>query len=330
VTQPYTEQLAERMKLAPPPPPTPTVDVKEPEQDPAVVLAFKALGYEITQGVWTISPERVMSGVPSGKDPQGNSSRLVSVRRAVPPFKTLSVEVRGEGESAGFSFGKGKRWMVAPTAEWQQVVLKVDSVTGRNLLAVNGQPKVSLEALEGDAAKDLGELVYLRALGKKVEFRNLVVDDQALGGVGQGPVAKPAQDPASAQALKLLGWEIVGGVWTIEGENHFAALPDEAHQEVGVKRDLAKCRAISVELRGRGDSAGFSFGIGKRFIIKPTDEWRRLTLELNDGGKPKLILNGQPIKSMEDASKVVSADLTGAFGLRGVGSRIEFRNFRFE
>ena len=142
--------------------------------------------------------------------------------------------------------------------------------------------------------------------------------------------AKPAQDPAAAQALKLLGWEIVGGVWSIEGENHFAAIPDQAHQEVGVRREMGNVRALSVELRGKGESAGFSFGPGKRFIVKPTDEWRRIVLVLNEGGKPQLLLNGQPIKSMEDVSKVVSADLTGAFGLRGVGSRIEFRNFRFE
>jgi hypothetical protein len=229
------------------------------------------------------------------------------------------------------SFGKGKRWMMAPTAEWQQVVLKVDSASGRNLFTVNGQPKVSLDPLEGDAARDLGDTVYLRAVGKKIEFRNLVVDDQALGGASaQAPAAKPAQDPAAAQALKLLGWEIIGGVWSIEGENYFAAIPDQAHQEVGVKRDLATCRALSVELRGKGESAGFSFGAGKRFLVKPTDEWRRIVLVLNEGGKPQLSLNGQPIKSLEDASKAVSADLTGAFGLRGVGSRIEFRSFRFE
>jgi len=97
-----------------------------------------------------------------------------------------------------------------------------------------------------------------------------------------------------------------------------------------VKRDLADYSAIFVDVRGKGESAGFSFGAGKRFIVRPTDEWRRLTLKRNVNGRPKLLINGKPAVSLEDVSEVVSADLTGTFGLRGVGSKIEFRNFRLE
>ena len=70
------------------------------------------------------------------------------------------------------SFGKGKRWMVAPTAEWQQIVLKVDSVTGKSLFTVDGKPKESMEPLEDDVVKNLPDQVYLRALGKAIEFQS--------------------------------------------------------------------------------------------------------------------------------------------------------------
>jgi len=334
VVQPYRDQLAERFKVEPAAPETtqgtPSTETKDLVQDAAVVLAFKALGFEVTQGIWKMSSERVMSGAPKGLDPRGEPSRLISLRRSLPPFKTLAVEVRGEAETAGFSFGKGKRWMIAPTAQWQQIVLKVDSATGKSLFTVDGKPATSMETLDEDAVKNLPEMVYLRALGNSIEFRKLAIDDQVTGGGGGEPAIKPSQDPAAAMALKLLGWEIAGGVWTIEGENHFAAVPDDARQEVGVKRKMATCRTISVEIRGKGESAGFSFGPGSRFIVRPTDEWRRLTLEINSNGRPKLLLNGNPAVSLEDVSKVISADLTGTFGLRGVGSKVEFRNFQFE
>ena len=47
-------------------------------------------------------------------------------------------------------------------------------------------------------------------------------------------------------------------------------------------------------------------------------------------GRPQLLVDGKPAVSLEDTAAVTSAELGEMVGLRAVGTKVEFRNFRIE
>ncbi|MCZ7648531.1 MAG: protein kinase [Planctomycetota bacterium] len=333
------EKLAQRQqwlaaqkakKEAPPPEQPPEEKPPEgPVQDQVQQLALKALGWEITRGVWTITPEKsLLARAEPGKD-------LMLLRRALGGFNTLSMELRGNGDAAGYSFTRSARFLVKPTDQWQKVSVEVHGGDKLRLL-VDGEPRSSLEDVGDFTTEQMPDVVYIRAQGSHIEIRNFSVDGKHIGEPAQAPAVEappkekaPLQDPAHAQALRVLGWELVDGVWAIRDEI-VAGESTPAGPDARLKRPFKGAGQLSVEVRGTAESAGFSFGKGRRYLVKPSTTWKKLELRVKADGSPGLYVDGVLTPSLEDTSTVTGAQLGDTLYLGGSSGKVEFRNFRLE
>jgi serine/threonine protein kinase len=150
-------------------------------------------------------------------------------------------------------------------------------------------------------------------------------------------VAVPAPDDEVVKAMAAKGLEINRGQWVVSG-NIFRGTPDPGDNDTklmslktNIKKNFSK---VSVEVRGvGGEMAGFSFGKGRRYVIKPDGGWQKVTVERNNGGRPQLTIDGKPIESLDKPEAGVNPDnlvLDGVLYLRFQGPKGEFRNLTID
>ncbi|MCW8133089.1 MAG: hypothetical protein KIS92_22270, partial [Planctomycetota bacterium] len=307
-------------------------------QRPADTDRLKAWGWEVSEGIWSVPPEQSWVGVPNA------TSNMSNLKREIGKFSSMSVDVRGDAVAAGFSFGKGMRFLLKPTGKWQ--TLRVEVIVGDLLrMTVNGDSRKSLEDVGNLKTTDLPGVVYLRGDGGVVEFRNFVVDGKAVGGAEakteavktpekapepEKPAPAAAQDPKDTEALKKAGWEIGRGVWKVAADNAYVGLAADGSTQISIKTPIKRFTSMTVEMRGDADAGGFSFGAGMRFVIKPSDRWQTIKLQVIDGDHLQLVVDGEGRNSLEDTSKVTSDQFGDSMYLRADGQKIEFRNFKVE
>ena len=169
----------EKTPEKPPEPDPKTVKApeKQPPADDEVVKAMAAKGLEINRGQWVVSGN-IFRGTPDVGD---TDTKLMSLKASIKKnFTKVSVEVRGVGgEMAGFSFGKGRRYVIKPDGGWQKVTVERNN-GGRPQLTIDGKPVESLDKVEAGVNPDnlvLDGILYLRFQGPKGEFRNLTIDN---------------------------------------------------------------------------------------------------------------------------------------------------------
>src|SRR6185503_9048855 len=108
---------------------------------------------------------------------------------------------------------------------------------------------------------------------------------------------------------KRWNWAVSEGFWTIGEENSLLANPAKEGEAANLKRDLGKFQVLTVEMRGDGDAAGFSFGKGMRFLAKPTEKWQTLKLDVMMDDVLRLQVNGDTKKSLDDIGNLKTKDL---------------------
>jgi len=151
----------------------------------------------------------------------------------------------------------------------------------------------------------------LQALGqvvKKVEAN--------LEGVDQKPACK-----------SMMGWQVSRGNWSVKSEGTLVGTPNAGLTLVSLKREVGRFSRLEVEVRGKGDVVGFSFGKGQRFLARPIDSWQKLTLVVVEGQRLELRVDGDVRESLELPRNTQADQLPDVVYLRGMGTRIEFRNF---
>ena len=230
-------------------------------------------------------------------------------------------------------------------------------------LSADDLSEIARRASNPDDAQELMELGILRfQIGKYVEARQTLSAAQRLGANVskflprveaklQQAIVKPpdpatvpvkpdvpaaSSNPTDPEVVKLLsdrGLEPKLGIWKMASGNIMQALPNPAHTTpnlMSLKHMLKKSfKGVSMEVRGTGEAAGFSFGEGRRFFIKPDDTWQRVTIERKDK-EVILKVNGKVTESIEDIGKDVTADNVAAEGqvyIRFQGTKGEFRYF---
>lgn len=307
-------------------------------QRPADTDRLKAWGWEVSEGIWSVQPEQSWVGVPNA------TSSMSNLKREIAKFSSMSVDVRGDADAAGFSFGKGMRYLIKPNGKWQ--TLRLEVIVGDLLrMTVNGDSRKSIEDTSSVKTTDLPGIAYLRGQGGVVEFRNFMVDGHTVGGEAKTEAVKTekpekederktapaaAQDPKDTEALKKAGWEISKGVWKVGADNIYQGLAAEGSTLISLKGALKRFGVITVEMRGDADAAGFSFGTGMRFVLKPSDRWQTVKLLVVEGDHLQLQVDGEGRNSLEDTSKVTSDQFGDTMYLRAEGQKIEFRNFKME
>jgi serine/threonine protein kinase len=136
-----------------------------------------AMGLEVRHGIWKASNNGVLQ---VSQDPKEPKADLMSLQRKIKKtFKSITVEVRGNGDAAGFSFsGEGRRYLVKPGANWQKVTVE-RGATGV-VLKVDDEETPSIEKIAFDVtpANLVSDgIIYIRFVGVRGEFRNLVVSE---------------------------------------------------------------------------------------------------------------------------------------------------------
>jgi len=143
--------------------------------DPEVVKALAAKNLEVRHGIWKVGADGIMQANP---DPKDQTPNLMSLKRPIgKTFKTISVEVRGTGDAAGFSFGEGRRYTVTPTLDWQKLTIERGS---KVVFKVGNDARESTDTIGKDVTPEnlvTEGVLYLRFKGVKGEFRNLVVEE---------------------------------------------------------------------------------------------------------------------------------------------------------
>ena len=153
---------------------TSTVDPAEAQAE--TVKALAAAGLEIRHGIWKVSGNSFLVS----QDAHEPKPDLMSMQRKIKKtFKSISIEVRGTGDTAGFSFsGEGRRFVVKPGPNWQKVTVE-RGATGV-VMKVDDEEKPSVEKIAFDvtpATLVSDGIIYIRFIGQKGEFRNLQVDE---------------------------------------------------------------------------------------------------------------------------------------------------------
>lgn len=164
--------------------------------------------------------------------------------------------------------------------------------------------------------------------------------------VPKTPVAPPVETavklPAGMEkeaydALKAKGLDHQRGVWQIAGDGSFRCFndPDPGNKSptlMSLKRAISKTfKKISIEVRGSGDETGFSFGTGRRFVVKPSTSWQTITVERDKDITMKV--DGKAAKSLDELGADVKPDNLAADGLvyiRFVGNQGDLRNLVVE
>jgi len=152
---------------------TPKTPETAPGADPDVVKALADKGLEINRGIWKLA-NNIWQAF---GDPTDKNTTLMSLKRNIKKtFSKVSIEVRGTGDQAGFSFGNERRYVIKPDGGWQRIL--VERKDGKVTLTVDNNPRDSLEPI--GAAVNFDNLaadgvMYIRFQGTKGEFRNLTV-----------------------------------------------------------------------------------------------------------------------------------------------------------
>ncbi|HYG75510.1 MAG TPA: protein kinase [Planctomycetota bacterium] len=141
--------------------------------DPEMVKALADKGLEINRGIWKLQ-NNIWQAF---GDPTDSNTTLMSLKRSLKKtFSKVSIEVRGTGDQAGFSFGKDRRFVIKPDGGWQRVT--VERKDNRIVFTVDNAPRESVEPIgQGVNADNLVSegIMYIRFQGTKGEFRNLTV-----------------------------------------------------------------------------------------------------------------------------------------------------------
>jgi hypothetical protein len=303
--------------------PSPGAGTPVPAPDAASVL--RTAGMRITKGAWVVTSDGTFTGEPQG------DHRVCTLCMERARFKTLSVEIRGTGSGAGFSFGKGQRFLSKPGEAWQRLSIEIDA-GDRVIFKVGGRRvSASRAAVYGD---QLPDRFYLRGQEGRVSFRNLTIDGRTLplrfpkSAAAPGTSARTTpKEPGKAEAEPMTEWEVVAGAWSRSG-GVLTGRHAEGRGLISIKRTVKPFRRISVSLRGDGGAAGVSFGKGRRFLVRPTAHWQKLALEVLADGTIAMRVDGVSRHSLEE---VVGSDTRGTtLYLRAEGSRVEFRDFKME
>ena len=188
----------------------------------------------------------------------------------------------------------------------------------------------------GDLESAQGRLEQAECLGAMVDHqRDLIplVDWVARVNEAQIPVAERNRHlnelAATKSALRGMEWDISRGKWEVNPDLSFVGTPDAGMTLMSLRRNLKNFERIEVEVRGDGDAVGFSFGTGKRFLSRPIYVWQKLSLHNLPGNRLELRVDGEPRDSLE-AVKAVNLEFPTDLYLRGLGQRIEFRNFAID
>ena len=149
------------------------------EQQAQTVKVLADAKLEIRKGIWRATPN---SNVYScSQDPNEQEKDLMSLQRKISrSFKSISIEVRGNGDAGGLSFsGKGRRFLVKPNPNWQKIT--VERGKDEIVLRVNDDIQQSIEKIGSDVTPSnlvaADGMLYIRFVGIKGEFRNLQVDE---------------------------------------------------------------------------------------------------------------------------------------------------------
>ena len=281
-------------------------------------------GWKIVEGRWSVSPNRGYLAVPL--------SGIAALQRNTPrTFRRMSVEFRGAGDVAGFDFGTNNRYLAKPTEKWQTLTLDVGQAD-RLQMTVDTENRKSLHAVQDIPIGALPPRMNLMAHGGAVEFRNFSLNGVALDmppKVDEEDAMLPAQQsPEEAKQIQALGLELSSGVWKLENDGTLTGARAEGNDLVALKYRLSGFREISVELRGEGDLAGFSFGQGKRWSVRALDTWQKLQLRILDDGKMQFLVNGETRGSIEDTRGIEINQLGNALYLRGLCVNVQFRHFK--
>jgi hypothetical protein len=163
-------------KAEPPsPPPVATVGGTDLE----TTKALKAMGLEVQRGKWSIASGDVLK-CENDPDPANTSPTLMSLRRAISKnFKKITLEIRGGGDSAGFSFkGEGRRFVVKPSTAWQTISLTREGA--KVVFKLENKVVESLEKIAADVTAEniaADGTVFFRFVGPQGELRNIKVED---------------------------------------------------------------------------------------------------------------------------------------------------------
>ncbi len=298
--------------------------------------ALRSMNMEAVKGRWTVTPAGDLLGEST------ETSKIYTLKHHLPLFKWVSVELRGAALGAGLSFGKGSRCLIKPTETWQVLKVEFDK-HGLPVMTVDGLPRSSLVPFSNSNKGRLPKAVYLRGQRGKVAFRNVTVDGKRLFPVGLGvpPASLPQTDPVTSRPVSQnleaearileMGWRVRRGFW--EEKNRLLTAEKAGPDEILLLSRPLNGKAfqkLTVEIRGEGDAAGFSFGKGRHWLIRPIPEWQRLTLTALSGGALQLDVDGDGRESLEATSVRKRSELGATLFLRGQGERVEFRNFQAE
>lgn len=146
---------------------------RELEGEAITRASLKGMEWEVSQGRWVVNPDWSFEGMP---DP---GTTLMSLRRPLSKFDRIELELRGQGDAAGFSFGKGRRFLIRPISVWQKISLHT-LPGGRLELRVDGEKRDSLETLQVSFPENATQELFLRAQGTRIEFRNFAIDGQVV------------------------------------------------------------------------------------------------------------------------------------------------------
>ena len=299
-------------------------------QRPDVETTLHDAGWWISKGFWTVTPRGTLYA-----EWQTPDLPLMSLKRELKRFKRLTVEMRAVGAAIGFSFGKGMRFMTTPTERWQKLELRVGAGDTIKFL-VDDAPVSSLEDPKREVTSDqLPDDILIRCVGRRCEVRNFQIDASDVGAVElPWPLFKDVfehgeQTADNANALKRQGWKIKEGRWTAAPNGGYLA--DAQNEPAVLQRGRPVAfRRLSVDVRGEGVAAGFDFGIGNRYLIKPTEKWQTLALDVVIGDRLQLTVNGSKSPSLLDVQDLQISSLPPLLNLRAQGGPAQFRDFRID
>jgi hypothetical protein len=164
------------------------------------------------------------------------------------------------------------------------------------------------------------------------EVATLIEHVLAVGTADETPEERQAvldRELASKKALLALGWEVSRGNWSVGPDGTLTGTPVPGISLVSLRREIMEFHSLDVECRGEGEVSGFSFGRDLRFLARPTPVWQRISLNVLENGQLEFRVNGERRTSLEPSEQTEGALPSGLY-LRGIGTKIEFRDFKID